>query len=168
MDKSTAVGITRSQRKHERTRLVAAVLAASAIGMTAGCSTPDPQDYRYSETGMEQNVAYGVVESVRPVRIDEDHAPLGAIAGAALGGILGNEIGHGGGRAAATVVGAVAGGIGGNALEQRLTEGDGEEVVVRLNSGRTVAITQAGRHEFAIGERVRVLTGPDGSRIERG
>src|SRR5438105_15085545 len=106
-------------------RLTAAVLAAVAITVAAGCSTLDPQDYRRSDARVEQSVAYGVIESVRAVRLDENHAPLGTATGAVLGGLLGNEIGVGLGRAAATVVGAVAGGVGGAALEHRLTRENG-------------------------------------------
>jgi len=145
---------------------IATVLAASALGLTAGCSTLDTRDYPRSDARVEQSVAYGVVESVRPARIDEDHAALGTVTGAVLGGLIGNGIGHGLGRAAATVVGAVAGGVGGNAVEQRLTRDNAQEIVVRLDSGRTVAVTQGGR-DVETGERVRVLTGPSGSRVER-
>jgi outer membrane lipoprotein SlyB len=166
MNNSTTVYTIRSKATSVRARVVSAVLAVSAIAMTA-CSTLDPHDYRYSEARVEQSVAYGVVESVRPVRLGEDHAAVGTVAGAVLGGVLGNSIGAGLGRAAATVAGAVAGGIGGNAIEHRLTRENGEEVVVRLDGGRTVAITQGG-HDLEVGERVRVLTGLDGSRVERG
>src|SRR5437868_11404506 len=124
------------------TRLVVSIVAAAAVSVTAACSTLGEDDYAYSDARVEQGVAYGVVESVRPVRLNEDHAPLGTIAGAALGGILGNDIGHGLGRAAATVAGAVAGGVGGNALEHGLTRQNGEEIVVRLDHGELVAITQ--------------------------
>src|SRR5437867_10519791 len=89
------------------------LFAACAITVIAGCATLEPDDYAYSDARVEQSVAYGIVESVKAVRLNEDHAPVGTIAGAALGGILGNDIGHGLGRAAATVAGAVAGGIGG-------------------------------------------------------
>jgi outer membrane lipoprotein SlyB len=146
---------------------MAVVLAASAITIAAGCSTLDPQDYRYGDARVEQSVAYGVVESVRPVRVEEDHGAIGTVAGAVVGGVLGNEIGGGLGRAAATVAGAVAGGIGGNALEHRLTRDNSEEVIVRLNNGRTVAVVQGG-HGLNAGDRVRVLTGPSGSRVEGG
>jgi len=162
--KTPSVPLTRlpaSRRSH----LAAAVFAATAIAFTVGCATPGPDDYRASETRVEQSVAYGVVESVRTVRIGEDHAPVGTIAGAVIGGLLGNTIGEGGGRAAATVAGAVVGGIGGNALEHHIAEKDGQEIVVRLRDGRTIAITQDGQG-FAAGERVRVLTGPNGSRVE--
>jgi outer membrane lipoprotein SlyB len=158
--------VTPSQTKPARTRLVAAVLAASAIAMTAGCSTLGADDYRYGDARVEQSVAYGVVESVRPVRVEEDHGAVGTVAGAVLGGVLGNEIGAGLGRAAATVAGAVAGGIGGNALEHGLTRDNGEEVVVRLDNGALVSIVQGGQG-LRGGDRVRVLTGPSGSRVER-
>jgi len=142
------------------------IFAVSALTVIAGCSTLGPDDYGHSDARVEQRVTYGVVESTHAVRLNEDHAPLGTIAGAALGGILGNEIGRGLGRAAATVAGAVAGGIGGNAIEHRLTEENGQEIVVRLDNGRTVAITQGGQ-TVGVGERVRVLSGPTGSRVER-
>jgi hypothetical protein len=56
--------------------------------------------------------------------------------------------------------------IGGNAVEKRLTRDNGEEVVVRHDNGRSVGIVQGG-HGIAIGDRVRVLASPRGSRIER-
>jgi outer membrane lipoprotein SlyB len=164
MNKPEVLSYGGTSPNRARTGLVVAALAASVIAV-AGCSTLDTQDYGSRDVRTEQSVAYGVVESVRPVRIDEPHAPVGTIAGAALGGLLGNEIGGGVGRVAATVAGAVAGGIGGNALERKLTRDNGEEIVVRLDSGRTVAITQGG-HSVETGARVRVLTGPGGSRVE--
>jgi outer membrane lipoprotein SlyB len=68
---------------------------------------------------------------------------------------------------ASTVVGAVAGGVGGNALEHEATAQNGEEIVVRLDHGGTIAVTQGGLRDFERGQRVRVLTGPEGSRVER-
>jgi outer membrane lipoprotein SlyB len=93
---------------------------------------------------------------------------VGTVTGAVIGGLLGNQVGHGGGRAAATVIGAVGGGIAGNAIERKLDEQDGKEVVIQLDNGATVAIVQPGPQNFEAGDRVRVLTGPKGSRVERG
>jgi outer membrane lipoprotein SlyB len=152
--------------KQTKQRLMAAMLAASAFAVTTGCSTLGPQDYTYSETGSAQSVAYGTVESVRPVRVGEDHAEVGTAAGAVVGGLIGSTLFHGAGRLASTVVGAVAGGVGGNALEHDATTRDGEEIVVRLDHGRTIAVTQGGLRDFEAGQRVRVLTGPEGTRIE--
>jgi len=131
-----------------------------------GCASFAPQDYGYGEARSVQSVAYGTIESVRPVRLNEDHAPVGTIAGAAIGGLVGNSIGHGDGRGIATVLGAVGGGIAGNAIEHNATAQNGEEIIVRLDSGATIAVVQAGSQGFEAGQRVRVLSGPKGSRVE--
>jgi len=146
-------------------RLIAAVLSATALAMGAGCASYAPSDYRTSEARSVENVAYGTVESVRPVQINEDHAPVGTIAGAAVGGLLGNTIGHGNGRGVATILGALGGGLAGNAIEHKATEQNGEEVIVRLDNGSTIAVTQ-GAQGFERGQRVRVLTGAGGARVE--
>jgi outer membrane lipoprotein SlyB len=141
--------------------LVIAIAAGSA-----GCASVGPHDYTRGEARSVQTVAYGVIESVRAAKITEDQPIVGTLAGAALGGLLGNSIGHGGGRAAATVIGAVGGGIAGNAIERSVTAQNGEELVIRLDSGSTIAVVQGGSQGFAVGQRVRVLTGAKGARVE--
>jgi len=142
------------------------VFLAVIVAIVAGCASVGPQDYGRSEARVVQTVAYGTVEGVRTVRITEDKPIVGTVAGAALGGLLGNSIGHGGGRAAATVIGAVGGGIAGNAIERHATAQDGQEIVIRLDSGTTIAVVQGAAQGFETGQRVRVLTGPKGSRVE--
>ncbi len=147
--------------------LSAAVLAASALAVAGGCASFAPQDYGYSEARSVQSVAYGTIESVRPVRLNEDHGGgVGTAAGAVIGGLLGNSIGHGDGRGIATILGAVGGGVAGNAIEHNATAQNGEELVVRLDSGATIAVVQGGSQGFEAGQRVRVLSGPRGSRVE--
>ena len=143
-------------------------LLAVLVAIVAGCASVGPQDFSQSEARTAQTVAYGTIESVRPARLGADSAPVGTIAGAAIGGLLGNSIGHGGGRAAATILGAVGGGFAGNAIERNVTAQSGEEIVIRLDSGSTIAIVQAGSQGFEAGQRVSVLTGPKGSRVEHG
>lgn len=141
----------------------AALLAAAAL---AGCATSGPGDYSYRETRGVESVSYGRVESVRPVRLNEDHAPVGTIAGAAIGGIAGSTLGHGAGGAVATILGAVGGGLAGNAIEHSATAQNGEEIVVRLDNGQTIAVVQGGFQDFAAGQRVRVLSGSQRTRVE--
>ena len=136
--------------------------------LLAGCASDGSHDYAQSEARAVQPVDYGMVQSVREVKIKGDNAVVGTVTGAALGGLLGNQIGHGGGRAAATVIGAVGGGFAGNAIERKIDEQDGQEIVIRLDSGATIAIVQPGSQSFATGDRVRVLSWPKGSRVERG
>ena len=146
-------------------RLIAAMLAGSALAIAGGCASFAPQDYSYSEARTIESVAYGTLESVRPARLNEDHAPVGTLAGAGIGGLVGNSIGHGAGRGIATVLGAVGGGLAGNAIEHNATAQNAEELVVRLDSGATIAVVQ-GAQGFERGQRVRVLSGPRGSRVE--
>jgi outer membrane lipoprotein SlyB len=147
-------------------RFITTVLAAAALSLTAACATPGPDSYSQREVGASESVSYGTVESVRPVKLNEDHAPVGTIAGAAVGGLLGNQIGHGGGRGIATILGAVGGGLAGNAIEHKATEQNGAEIVVHLDSGGTIAVVQGASPWFERGQRVRVLSGAGGSRIE--
>ena len=88
-------------------------------------------------------------------------------AGAVLGGLAGSLIGHGAGSFAGAVVGAVAGGLGGNYIENRATRTSGYEIVVRLTDNQTISVVQNDGDSLRPGDRVRVVTGADGSRVER-
>jgi outer membrane lipoprotein SlyB len=146
--------------------LIAAMLAGSALAVAGGCASFAPQDYGYSEARSIESVVYGTIESVRPVRLNEDHGGVGSAAGAVIGGLAGNELGHGAGRAVTTILGAIGGGLAGNAIERNATAQSGTEIVVRLDSGASIAVVQGASEQFETGQRVRVLTGRGGSRVE--
>jgi outer membrane lipoprotein SlyB len=137
-----------------------------ALLVVAGCASQGANDYTQSEARVSQSVAYGTVESVRAVKIKADEAVAGTLGGAALGGLLGSQVGDGGGAVVATVIGAVAGGFAGNAIERNAKQQDGEEIVIRLDSGSSISVVQPGMNSLQAGQRVRVLTGPKGSRVE--
>ena len=99
-------------------------------------------------------------------RLNEDHAPVGTVAGAAIGGLAGSTLGHGTGSAVTTILGAVGGGLAGNAIEHSATAQNSEEIVIRLDTGATIAVVQGGAQDFEAGQRVRVLSGSRGSRVE--
>jgi outer membrane lipoprotein SlyB len=149
-------------------RWIGLALAASALAAAAGCATYDgAQSYSVREERVIQSVTYGTVQSVRPVRIDENGAPVGTIAGAAVGGILGSQVGHGAGSGVGAILGAVGGGLAGNAIERSATQHEGEEIVVRLDNGSTIAVVQGGSQNLRPGDRVQVLNGGRGARVER-
>jgi len=107
---------------------------------------------------------YGVVENIELYR-DGSNAPIGigTILGGVAGGVLGHQIGSGRGNTAATIAGAVGGAVAGNAIE-RSNARDRYRVVVRLDSGGTLAVSDVGEGELRIGDRVRVVNG----RVYRG
>jgi outer membrane lipoprotein SlyB len=107
----------------------------------------------------------GIVESVRQVQIEGTKTPVGAVAGAAVGGIAGSHVGGGTGQAVGAILGAVGGGLAGAAVEEGVTRKPGLEITVRLDSGRTIAVTQEADEAFAPGERVRILTGDGVTRV---
>ncbi|MCB1808896.1 MAG: hypothetical protein KDJ99_28215, partial [Candidatus Competibacteraceae bacterium] len=90
---------------------------------------------------------------------------LGGASGAALGGLAASNIGGGRGQVAATIGGALIGGVAGAAAEEAMTRQPGLEIIVRLDSGRTVAVTQAADEPFRPGERVRILYDYDTARV---
>jgi outer membrane lipoprotein SlyB len=60
-------------------------------------------------------------------------------------------------------LGGLGGQLAGEAIERKVTEELGLEIMVALDSNRTIVIVQAQDVHFAVGERVRILYGPDGS-----
>lgn len=139
--------------------ILTTVLTASLLG---GCAQQGLYGTSYSrdQVRQAQTVQYGTIESVTSVVIEgRDDGVVGAGTGAVVGGIAGNQIGGGSGRTLATVVGAVAGGLVGQRVEKSVTTGQGQELTIRLDSGRVVSVVQEvdNGQFFRQGERIRVL-----------
>lgn len=84
----------------------------------------------------------------------------GAVAGAIIGGALGNQVGDGDGRRAATVAGAVLGGIAGNNAERRRSNRRNVyDILVRMDRGRSIWVTQSELRGVREGSRVEVRNG---------
>jgi outer membrane lipoprotein SlyB len=148
-------------------KMMMVVLCALAIG---GCAYPHQGSGDYTAYGVrgEQSVRFGVVESVRLVRIDQPNSGVGGLSGAIVGGIAGSHVGGGSGQAVGAVLGAVAGGLLGQAIEQDATNRTGLEITILLDSGKYVAITQEADENFRSGDRVRILQQANGiSRVTR-
>ncbi len=146
------------------------VVLAGLLLVAGGCaSSLTGESYSRGAARSVQEVDFGTVVAVRAVSIEGTKTPVGAGAGAIIGGLAGSTLGGGRGSDIAAVAGAVAGGLAGAAAEEGLTRKPGVEVTVRLDSGRTIAIVQAAapNESFAVGDRVRVLYGRDGTRVTR-
>jgi outer membrane lipoprotein SlyB len=53
-------------------------------------------------------------------------------------------------------------------LEHSIRPETGDELVVRLDNGRAITVVQDGMQRFEPGQRVRVLPGRRGARVEHG
>ncbi|MGB2129997.1 MAG: glycine zipper 2TM domain-containing protein [Marinobacterium sp.] len=138
------------------------VLMLSAALTVTGCAQQGlyGTSYSRSQVGHAQTVQYGTVQSVTPVIIEgRTDGVVGSGTGAVVGGIAGSQVGGGSGRALATVVGAVAGGLVGQRVEKSATESQGQEVTIRLDSGRLLSVVQEvdNGQFFQPGDQVRVL-----------
>ena len=108
---------------------------------------------------------FGVVESVREVRIDPHQTGVGTAGGAALGAIAGSNVGGGSGQVAGAIGGAILGGIIGQNVERSANERRGLELTVLLDSGKYVAVVQEADEDFRAGDRVRILSGRGATRV---
>jgi outer membrane lipoprotein SlyB len=141
--------------------ILSVLLAAALIGSCA--SSRSANVYSRDQAQQAQTVTTGVVTAVRSVLIEGTKTPAGVVAGGALGGIAGSAVGGGKGSALMTVVGAIAGGAAGAAAEEGITRKAGLEITVALDNGKTIAVVQEADQAFKAGDRVRVLSAPDGT-----
>jgi len=144
--------------------LKTAFTITSAAALAAGCATPQPYPVSGSAPVYEappapvavQRSEYGVVESIDMVRDGGTTSGLGAVLGGIAGGVIGHQFGSGRGNTAATIAGAVGGAVVGNEVE-KARPNDRYRIVVRLDSGATVAFSEVGEGQLRIGDRVRVV-----------
>jgi outer membrane lipoprotein SlyB len=141
------------------------VLLAAAV-LAAACAYPaGSRDYRGYEVMGEQSVRFGVVETVRDVRLHAGESGVGTVGGAALGGIAGSNVGGGTGQVAGAIGGAILGGILGSNIERSANERPGVEVTVQLDNGQYISVVQQADEAFRPGDRVRVLSGRGATRV---
>jgi len=138
---------------------MAATFALAAV--LGGCAYPGmgASDYHRVDARGEQSVRFGVVESVREVRIDPHDTGVGVVTGSMIGGIAGSNVGGGSGQAVGAIAGALLGGIIGQNVEKSANERPGIEITVLLDSGKYIAVVQGADEMFRAGDRVRILSG---------
>lgn len=142
------------------------LLVALLLGACASSKSGDV--YTRDQARREMTVRKGVVESVRPVRMEGTKSGVGAMAGAAVGGVAGSTVGGGKGQIVGAVLGAVAGGLAGSAVEEGVTRKEALEITVELDGGRMIVVVQeAVPGDFRAGDPVRVLSGQGETRVTR-
>lgn len=101
----------------------------------------------------------GVVEAINVIEVQGEGNYLGMIAGGLAGALLGSQVGGGSGKTVATVAGAAGGAYAGNVLQKRLKTARHYEVITRLESGGSQAVSYEAEPAFRVGDRVKVENG---------
>jgi outer membrane lipoprotein SlyB len=128
----------------------------SVVLVLAGCAAPGG--------GAPQTIQQGRIEQITTVPLDHPHQiGVGAIVGGLAGAGLGSLVGGGTGKDVAIALGAIAGAVGGNYAENKYEQKKtGQQIVVRLQSGVLVVVTQQTNPALAVGQRVYVQgSGPN-------
>lgn len=145
-------------------------LLVSGVALLAtGCTFPSSRRVIPArQANVMQTVDTGVVTSVRMVNIEGRQTGIGVVGGGLVGGAAarpsrGNHSTAGAlGQAGGVIVGAVVGA----AVEEAATRTTAQEIVIRLDDGRNVTVTQtASTGVFKDGDRVRVMHGGGGARV---
>ena len=140
---------------------VASIISTLAIALiVSACATPGPQPGAIE-------IRSGVVEQITPTQIaTNQHQGLGAIVGG-LGGLgIGSLIGAGTGRDVAMVVGAIGGAVIGNEVQKKHDKPiAGQQIIVRVNSGVLVQITQPVGPSLRVGQRVYIEGSGENARV---
>lgn len=120
----------------KKTLIITSLLVVTLF--STGCA---PKGYARSSIGQNMQVEPGIVQSVKQVVIDSQGTgnTLGGVVGSIAGAAAGAQVGGGTGQIVASVLGAALGSVAGGTIGNELDTNYGQEVVVRLNNGRTVA-----------------------------
>ncbi len=148
--------------------LKSSLIAATAALALVACAPQQSGNVVSSGQALTaQQVQFGIVTGSRPVELrnmGEADGALGAIVGGVAGAAAGQQVGGGTGRILATGAGAVAGAALGQRAGQAVGRAQSIEWFVRLENGNEISVIQ-GDPQFGIGQRVRVITGGDGTRL---
>ena len=129
----------------------------------AACASYGGGTYSGSQSRVVHTVEYGQIIAIGPAMIEDTPSGLGIFGGALAGGVLGSLVGGGSGRVVGAVAGALAGGAAGYGIEREMGKSNAQEISVKLDSGKDIAVIQELGEQFRVGDRVRVLRASDGS-----
>ena len=146
-------------------RKISIATAVLAAAMLSGCAGIPLSSTRFSGSSnlTPEVVQTGVVIRTMPIKINNSARVDQATGlGAGAGGIVGYLAGG-------NVIGAIAGALGGGVIGDAITPnaGVGTDIFVKLSTGQTLSIPEAGIVHLTPGEHVFVMTSSKGHyRVE--
>ncbi|WP_297476660.1 glycine zipper 2TM domain-containing protein [uncultured Photobacterium sp.] len=138
-------------------KMMVAVAMILSFGVVGCAQNPYGNTYNVAEARTMQTVLSGTITKLDAVTMNSDgESTIGTLAGAAVGGILASKIGGGSGSDIAAIGGALAGGALGSSAGDAISKRQGVNIIIKLDSGRTVAVVQEVDPNmlFKVGQRV--------------
>lgn len=152
-------GCESSAPAHHASSSSAGPLVATATGRSTGAA---PVEDEWDGRGASK-VEFGRVLQSNPVTIDGKRTIWGVLGGATVGGAVAYPRSGGTGAIVVGAAGTVGGAVLGSATEEALTRREGQEIVVRLEEGRVVTVTQGAEDGyFQEGDLVKVVHSTQG------
>ncbi|AAU37933.1 MULTISPECIES: glycine zipper 2TM domain-containing protein [Basfia] len=143
-------------------KMTLALAVLVSLGLT-GCANTDVYSgdvYTGAQSKEARSISYGTIVSARPVKIQANNqGVIGTVGGGVLGGITGSTIGGGSGRAVASAVGAIAGAVAGSKIEEKVSQVDALELVIKKDDGKEIVVVQKADASLKAGARVRIVGG---------
>ncbi|MDG2915101.1 glycine zipper 2TM domain-containing protein [Bisgaard Taxon 10/6] len=143
-------------------KITLALAILVGLGVT-GCANTDifsGDVYTADQAKEARSISYGTIVSARAVKVQADNqGVIGTVGGGALGGIAGSTVGGGSGRAVASAIGAVAGAVIGSKVEEKASQVDALELVIKKDDGNEIVVVQKADASLKPGARVRIVGG---------
>ncbi|GAA05806.1 MULTISPECIES: outer membrane lipoprotein [Photobacterium] len=147
---------------------VASLCLVAALGVSGCAQNPYGNAYDVGEARTVQNVLTGTITKLDAVTMSGGgESTIGTIAGGAVGAILGSKIGGGSGSDIAAIGGGLAGAALGNKAGDAISQRNGVNIVIKLDSGRTIAVVQEVDPNmiFRVGQRVDIYQQGSTTRV---
>jgi outer membrane lipoprotein SlyB len=139
-------------------------LVLGVVVVVASAWLPAPAADAQSQT--MQRILYGEVVSAERITIRDRPTGRGAQTGSTVGAVAGYALADGRDRWLGALVGGVLGGAAGNAAEKAKKKKPGWELIILLDNGEEVGVqvpmNKKNRGIFTPGNRVRLMSGPNG------
>lgn len=145
-----------------------ALTAISVLAFAPACSNfGTSETYTTSELGSLE-VHSGRITGLKNIIINPEDRDYGTLIGAAAGAGAGSLLGGGRGQTLSTIGGGLAGAFLGNQIDKGVSQVEGYEVSVTLDSGARHVIRQKKDKNVPlwVGQKVRVLMGGNTPRVE--
>ncbi|WP_439258352.1 glycine zipper 2TM domain-containing protein [Lonepinella sp. BR2271] len=143
-------------------KITLALALFTAIGVT-GCANTDIYSgdvYSGNQSKEARSISYGTIVSARSVKIQADNqGVIGTVGGGVLGGVAGSTIGGGSGQVLASAVGAIAGAMIGSKVEEKASQVDSLELVIKKDDGSEIVVVQKYDASLTVGRKVRIVGG---------